>query len=119
MQIIELTLSHDNFYCPVTGHYIQGPEHFEPSPAMVAGWHSDIMDEPLTLSDTFAPAYNKFVEDLDEDDFVYDENLENFLKAIDAENLVCFKLNTSGIACGPVFSTVWFVIDFESQCETD
>lgn len=119
MQIIELNLSHDNFYCPVTGQLIQSKEHFDPSPAMVAGWHSDIMEEPLTLSDELASAYEKFVEGMEEDNFINDETLEDFLKSNDAKNLVCFKINTSGIACGPIFSTVWFVVNFDYHSSTD
>ena len=113
MQIIELELSQDSFFCPVTGHHIQGAQHFEPSPAMVAGWHSEIIDEPLALEDPVKDPWDAYVKKVDEADEGYD--IKEFLRGIKNENLVCFEITTGGMACGPVWSTVWFVIDFNYE----
>ena len=117
MKIIELNLSHDNFYCPVTGCHIQSEEHFEPAGALVAGWHSEILNEPLVLKGKFQAKWDEYVAKQDEaEDFL---NISEFLNSVENENFVCFEITTREIACngGPVDSTVWFVIDFDFRKE--
>lgn len=45
--------------------------------------------------------------------------LEDLTKDIDSENYVCFSITTSGIACGPMSSTVHFCIDFGFTLENE
>jgi len=110
MKIIELNLSHDNFYCPVTGCHIQGNQHFEPSPAMTGGWHSDIIDEPLIVTGLLKTKWEEYIEKIETKDECID--IIDFLNSVNSDSLVCFEISTSGVSCGPFATTVWFVIDF-------
>jgi hypothetical protein len=115
MQIIKLNLDNDSFYCPATGQHIQGPQHFEPSPALVAGWQSDYLEEPLVIKGPIAEQFKAFCKKLGEEESYFDEDLEKFLLSVETPNLCCFEISSSGIACGPHSSTVWFVINFDYQ----
>ncbi len=114
MQHVQLDLSHDNFYCPVTGFHMLSEEHYEASPATLfvyvedAGefeWYSQELEELESTVNT-EEIVDECADGLSE--------VERFLLAIqDKPNLVVFTITTSGIACGPVSSTVHIGIDMD------
>lgn len=117
MHHIQLDLNHDNFYCPATGFHMLSEEHYKPSPATLfvypedAGeieWYSRELEKLEATINT-----EEIVEEC-EDGL---SNVERFLAAIkDKPNLVVFTITTSGMACGPVSSTVHLGIDM-NYCE--
>jgi len=119
MHHVQLDLSHDNFYCPVTGFHMLSEEHYDASPATLfvyiedAGefeWYSPELEKLESTINT------EEIEDECEDGL---SNIERFLAAIkDKLNLVVFTITTSGIACGPVSSTVHICIDMD-YCEEE
>ena len=117
MQIIQLELSHDHFFCPATGKRITGPNSYEASPAQVGMWISEIMESPEIADPALESQWNRYVEALAEDDFI---EVEGFLQSLEMPNHVCFEITTSGMACGPCSSTVWYVIDmdYDMACES-
>jgi hypothetical protein len=43
------------------------------------------------------------------------DELIEFLKAYKAPTWAVFEITTSGMACGPVSSTVWMVVDLDPE----
>jgi hypothetical protein len=94
-------------------------EHYDASPATLfvyiedAGefeWYSPELEKLESTINT------EEIEDEWEDGL---SNIERFLAAIkDKPNLVVFTITTSGIACGPVSSTVHICIDMD-YCEEE
>lgn len=120
MTLIELCLHHDNLYCPATGHHILSSEHFSPSPATefvfpVEGDDFECISPELKRIDEKVNPEGWEDELLDEDDDLDQPGrIERFLDAIvDNPHLVVFKITTSGMACGPVSSTVYVGIDMD------
>jgi hypothetical protein len=119
MYHVQLELSHDNFYCPVTGFHMLSAEHYEPSPATLfvypedAGefeWHSPELEKLEATINT------EEIMDECEDGL---SNVERFIAALkDMPNLVVFTITTSGMACGPVSSTVHICINMD-YCEKE
>ena len=111
MQLIKAHLNHFNFFCPATGQQILGDEVFEPSPATVGVWIDEMVEEPQHLSDAMQPAWDTYLAGLDEEEDWVD--LPVFLRGVEEPNWVTFAITTSGMACGPVSSTVYVVIDMD------
>ena len=119
MHHVQLDLSHDNFYCPATGFHMLSKDHYEPSPATLfvypedAGefeWYSQELEELESTVNT------EEIVDECEDGL---SEVERFLLAIqDKLSLVVFTITTSGMACGPVSSTVHIGIDID-YCEEE
>ena len=117
MKYIKLDLSHDNFYCPATGTHIQSKDHFEPvSSSLKAYWISDVgLDEPAFNDAKLEEAWATLSAMLNENNEGIDwEDVEKFLDNYDQPNYVAYEITTGGIACGPVSSTVVFVIDMDT-----
>ena len=113
MQLIELDLGHSNFFCPATGQQIVSEDFFEPSPATRGVWNDEMTEEPQNLSDEMEDLWNAYVDGIDEDENWIE--LPDFLRGVDQPNWVTFAITTSGLACGPVSSTVWIVIDMDDE----
>jgi len=115
MQIIDLDLSHDNFYCPATGHHIVGPQHYEASPALVGMWHCEVLEEPEIHDAALETSYKEYLKQIEKEEEW--PEMDEFLASFESPNFVAFKITTHGIACGPVSSTVWYVINMDYEDE--
>jgi len=116
MQIIEIELTNLNFYCPVTGEHILLEEEpvNEDASTLMAYWVDMAFEEPFFKNEELKEKWDLFCPKFVAENDGYDpefEDLENFLKEINWPNWVCFKLNHSGMACGPVSNTVWKVLN--------
>ena len=80
MQIIQLEVDHDNFFCPVTGQRITGSQSYEASPAQLGMWVDLVIDEPEINSPELDAKWQHYVEQLAEDDFIV---MAEFLQTID------------------------------------
>lgn len=104
MQIVDLELSHDNFFCPVTGQAIlRGEQEYNPSPATVFCYVDEVSDFEHITDEGMAIFDNL---EIDEDEDYADDIFKKFAEAYSDKNIVCFVITTSGIACGPASSTV-------------
>ena len=112
MEIIQLELSHDNFFCPVTGQRITGPESYEASPAQAGMWIGMLITEPEIASPELEAQWKRYEDRLSEDDGV---EIEAFLQSVELPSHICFEITTSGMACGPTSSTAWYVIDMDHR----
>ena len=124
MNHIEMDIDDDfEFFCPMTGRIILGPEVFEPSAAMAFYFIPEAPDFQL-LNEAYAsilkPLLNEDAQDAEDEYSVDHEVFDRFAQAILAEhpNLVLFSFTSHGIACGPVSSTVHICIDFAYRCDS-
>ncbi len=113
MNLIELNLENRNFHCPVTGLEIFGDDILEPPPATRGIWFHEIPEEPMSLSSEINQEWERYGEVVEAGEEWYDP--DEFLGGLEKRNWVAFSITTSGIACGPVTSTVWIVIDMDHQ----
>jgi hypothetical protein len=116
MQIIELELTHFNFFCPATGERILSSEECNDDAKSLMGyWLDEFLFEPYIKDKDLLKAWQKEVKRLDKLDAsqsIWDE-FESFLRNYNVHNWVVFKLTASGIACGPVSNTVWKVLNLD------
>ena len=124
MQIIELELSHYNFYCPATGELLCNEDDGvnEDAMSLMGYWCDLVFEEPCIKDETLKKDWKAF------EDKYADQNLgsspdyksfESWLKAYNRGNWVVFVITNSGMSCGPSSSTVWWVIDMDTFKEEE
>ena len=114
-----LHLSHFNFFCPATGAQILGDELCDDSVPTVMGYWVDLaLEDPVLKNPDLAAAwddYSTIYAAKYEDEMPGSDELIEFLKAYKAPTWAVFEITTSGMACGPVSSTVWMVVDLDPE----
>jgi hypothetical protein len=91
MQLIQLERNDWNFFCPSTGQPVF-KDTGEPNASTVRGfWCHEVPDEPELLCEEL--------------------QVVAFLKSVDQPAWVAFEITSCGMACGPVCSTTWTVLD--------
>jgi len=113
MNIYELDIDDSfNFFCPITGTQILGPDFFEPSEATVFSFSPEACDFD-SISEPYRSIWDAVARKHGEDDFG-NELWNRFCKRLAKEhpNLLIFGFTTRGIACGPVSNTIYIAIDF-------
>ena len=120
MQTVELCLDHPFLFCPVTGMPIVDDEDVYSSPALAFIYLTEIEDFQYVHPE-LEKIYQQCEEeanDQDEESEVYAFDL--FLEKIkDLENHVMFTITTSGMACGPVSSTIHYCFDMNYMHEEE
>ena len=114
MQQVELVLEHYDFFCPVTGRRILGPEEFSPSPATAFVFPTQVDDfefirEEFAKIDRKANTKKAMKDDPDGRFDRFCEGLKGYT------NLVVFSITTCGVACGPVAWTTHIGIDMDHR----
>ena len=118
MSSFDLDIDDDfNFFCPITGTQILGPDFFEPSDATVFTFSPEAGDFD-SISEPYKAIWDEITEKYEEEEFG-DELWERFCKRLTEEhpNLLLFGFTTHGIACGPVSNTIYVAIDFAHGCD--
>lgn len=124
MQQVQLHLSHNNFYCPVTGRKISGDEGEAEGekPSLRFLYLSDI-DEFNSIQPDLETLADQVRADLAEKEEEFEDLFFDFFEAFkDAlqkdkanENLVIYSITTSGMACGPTSGTIHIGIDMDFE----
>jgi hypothetical protein len=120
MQLLNLELEHLNLFCPATGEEILSPEDVnESAKSLKAYWVDEVMYEPFIKDEALEQAWKVFIEKYEEehDDLPDSGEIEDFLVNYPEPNWVIYKITTCGMACGPVWSTVWNIIDMNTVNE--
>jgi hypothetical protein len=113
MNYCSFHLNHFNLFCPATGELICGPEEMNEKAKSLRGfWVSEVLDEPVISDANLKQAWHDAVKEAEGADSLI---LEKFLREYVAPNWCAFEVTTSGIACGPVSTTAWFVLDLDIQ----
>lgn len=113
MNLFELDIDDSfDFYCPVTGTQILGPDFFHPSPATVFTFSPEAGDFD-SIDEPYKAIWDSIEEQFGEDEFG-NELWSRFCERLGKEhpNLLVFGLTSHGIACGPVSNTIYVAIDF-------
>jgi hypothetical protein len=117
MNYCSFDLGHFNLFCPATGEIICGPNEVNEKAKSLRGfWIGDVLEEPTIPDAKLRSAWRKAVKEADGADSLM---LERFLRGYAAPTWCAFAITTSGMACGPVSSTAWFVLDLDVEIETE
>jgi hypothetical protein len=112
MQIIELERDDWNFFCPATGRPVFTDNGEANTPALRGSWCHEVPEEPMHLADELKPLWQAHLET---QDAAYEgADVVSFLLSVEKPNWVAFEIATCGMACGPVWSTAWTVLDLSS-----
>ena len=112
MQIIKLERDDWNFFCPSTGMQVFKDDG-EPNTAALRGtWCDEVADEPMHLAEELQPLWHAYLERMELEEEGVDVVV--FLNSVDQPNWVVFQITTCGMACGPVWSTSWTVLDLNN-----
>lgn len=127
MQIVPLELSHNTFFCPVTGVQLLSPDDYHCSAATL--FHFIDMEGGHLVDPTpeIELLYNEAFEDINKglyENYDFRFNYSDEAKAFEIlvyeklkqeNNYVLFEICTTGFACGPISSTVYIGIDMNYQ----
>lgn len=113
MQLIQLEKDDWNFFCPASGKQVFTDDG-EPNTAALRGmWCGEVPDLPMHLAAEIEPLWQAYLESNE----VEEEGIDvvAFLVSVDQPNWVAFEITTKGMACGPVWSTNWTVLDLKNN----
>lgn len=117
MQIIELERNDGNFFCPSTGMKVFHDDGEPLAPSLRACWCAVEPSEPIHLDEELAPQWEAHLESqLHADD---GPDVVAFLQALQRPNWVAFEVSSFGMACGPVWSTTWTILDLGEPSEQE
>jgi hypothetical protein len=126
MEIIRYSpeMSIDRMYCPSTKEVIFAPDYDEineNAEAFIAYWHGEILDQPEIKDPKLASAWEKYFEKWDElfEELDPWEIVEKFLKSYRNSNWKVLECTFHRIACGPVSTTVYYVVKQDTTIEED
>jgi hypothetical protein len=113
MNLFELDIDDSfDFFCPMTGEQILGPDFFHPSAATVFTFSPEASDFE-SIAEPFKTIWDEIESLYGEDEFgtdLWDRFCERLAKEF--PNVLVFGFTTHGIACGPVSNTIFVAIDF-------
>jgi hypothetical protein len=126
MEIIECAPeSTDRMYCPSTGEIIFAPgmeENSENSEALLGYWHHEFIDEPYINNEKLKAAWDEYFSKNLEEDFPYAynwEDLRKFFLEYNNPEWITYECDFYGMACGPVTTTVIYVVKADTIIEAD
>jgi hypothetical protein len=120
MQQIELELREDHvLFCPVTGEQVLFEDDFIPSKAMVFCYFED--EGVFQYANDWTQNQFSLTSADPEDSYLdfnkFHDKLSELKSKKEDQNLVCFSITTSGLACGPNCSIVHFCFDMGYKTE--
>jgi hypothetical protein len=127
MKIIETTPDEaiDRMYCPSTDEVIFAPgyeEINEDAKAFIACWNGSYMDEPIIKDKSLSAAWNVFYKEVFNVDRYSENNWDefrNFLTRYNNPKWVVYECDFYGMACGPTYDTLVFVVKADTVIEDD
>jgi hypothetical protein len=126
MKIIQCSpdMDTDRMYCPSTDEVIFAPDYEEindSAEAFIAYWHGEVLDQPEIKDPKLKVAWDKYFEkwdELSEEMFPFDI-VEKFLRSYRNSKWKVFECTFHGMACGPVSTTVYYVVKDDTFIEED
>ena len=117
MQVIQLELDDWHFFCPLTGQTVFHDDGQPNAPTLCGGWCHEVPDEPVYLAEELKPLWQKYLAAQEAAEDLLD--IPAFLRSVELPNWVAFELTTRGMACGPVWSQEWTVLELNSPDEPE
>ena len=118
MKVYNYELSNYSMINSVTKEVIADEECHDDAESLIACWLDEVIDQPFIKDETLILAWESATSNLDPENTDYLEFIdfmEKFLADYENPNWIVYKLTTSGIACGPVSMTAWYVVDKDVQ----
>jgi hypothetical protein len=118
-------MSTDRMYCPSTDEVIFAPDYEEineNAEAFIAYWHGEVLTEPLITDAKLESAWNEYYkkwEESGEEDLDIWEAVEKFFRSYRNSKWKVLECTFHGMACGPVSTTVYFVVKSDTIIEED
>jgi hypothetical protein len=111
-------------YCPSTDEVIFAPyyeEINENAEAFIAYWHGEVLDQPSITNEKLKAAWEKYFKNWDALNEELDpfEIVEKFLKSYKNSKWKVLECAFHGMACGPVSTTVYYVVKADTIIEED
>jgi hypothetical protein len=104
-------------YCPSTDEVIMTLDEMQPineeAKALMAAWYShDILDSAVFNNEKISKDWEEYLNEFPEETRQHDlyDKLCNFLEDYEAPGWRVYQIETSGLACGPVSHTDWYVV---------
>jgi len=119
------SMSKDRMYCPSTDEVIFAPHYDEIemfADAMIAFWHDEFTHEPTInatgLEQAWEAVYLKWKAETDPALNIW-ELLNKFLSEYQNPDWIVYECTFYGMTCGPVSTTMWFVVRKDTVIEED
>ena len=121
MQLVQLALSHLNFYCPATGEQITGAEGTNLDvPSIVAYWEEGFLKTPTTEDQVLKEAWKEYFHKYKrehEGEEPEGEDLLVFLRNYDKPHWVGFELRPWTVDRFGSSIRIWFVLDLDANTD--
>ena len=127
MEIIKCSpeMSVDRMYCPSTDEVIFAPDYEminDNADAFIAYWHGEVLTEPEIkdpkLEEAWEATYRAWDEQVDTEIDIWDL-VDKFLAEYENPGWIVYECTFYGMACGPVSTTVYFVVKNDTIIEED
>jgi len=117
ISMVELNFedSPPEIYCPVCGIAIYADDKSDESSKCEHPNCKHLVFSYVDICDGFqyvAPYLQKQVESVFENEETEDDPVKALLNQMESNSILCYSITTSGMACGPVSSTVIVAFDF-------
>ena len=127
MQQVELNLSHNNFFCPVTGEQICGDEVANPDVTSVRFIYLPEAEDFETIHPDLEAIADQIRDEIaakeEADEDFCKEFFDLFKEALNKdeanESLVIYSISTKGMGCGPITETIHIGIDMDYEVEDE
>ncbi len=127
MQEVQLNLSHNNFFCPVTGEQICGDEVANPDVTSVRFIYLSEAEDFETIHPDLEAIADQIRDEIaakeEADEDFCEEFFDLFKEALNKdeanESLVIYSISTKGMGCGPITETIHIGIDMDYEVEDE
>ena len=115
MQIVEISATNYDFFCPVTGNQILSEDSFSPTAATVFALLQSCPERFTFATEELSKAFEEYSAKNKRKDPEEFEVKWHFLKKYYTKEVVCFEITYGGMACGPVSDTFYLGIDMSVE----
>jgi hypothetical protein len=126
MELIECAPeSIDRMYCPSTDEVIFAPgmeEIADNAEALLGYWHHGFINEPHINNEILKAAWDEYFSKNLKDEFPFGykwEELRKFFLEYENQEWLTYECDFYGMACGPVTTTVIYVVKADTIIEVD
>ena len=107
-------MDRDRMFCPSTDEVIFAPDYEEineNADAFIAYWHGEVLDQPSITDEKLKAAWDEYYEKWKEsEDIDIWDSVEKFLIDFENPSWIVYECTFQGMVCGPVSTTVYFVV---------
>lgn len=117
MQIIQMEPDDWHFFCQLTGEKVFHDDGRPNAPTLRGGWCHAVRDEPIYLAEELKPLWQKYLAAQEAAEDLLD--ITAILRSVELPNWVAIEITTRAVACRPVWSQEWTVLELNSPNESE